>query len=307
MVQSASPVSDKVEGLSPNTVAAFLAVAVLGGGNAVAIRLGNLELAPFWGAAIRFLAAGLLFFGLTAFLRIGLPKGRALTGVALFGLVNFGLGYAFLYWALQEANAGTAQVVLALVPLATFLLAVVQRVEPFRVLGLLGAIIAAAGVVWLFLESAEGVSLAALMALLGSAICFAQAGIVVKKFPPVHPVAENALAMAIGGGVLLVLSLIVGEPRTLPTETSTWLSVIYLVLLGSVALFLLVLFVLHRWTASASAYSLLLMPIMTIVLGVVLLDEPVTPSLLAGAALVVLGVYVGVFVRPARRGRGAAP
>ena len=284
----------------PSTVAAFLAVAVLGGSNAVAIRLGNLELAPFWGAALRFLGAGFLLLSLTALMRIHWPRGRAFAGVAIFGALNFGLGYAFLYWALQEANAGTAQVVLALVPLATLLLATLQRVESFRWLGLLGSLVAAGGVVWLFLESAEVVSLATLMALFGCTLCFAQAGIVVKRFPAVHPVAENAFAMLIGGGLLLVFSLFSGEPRTWPSEPSTWLSLIYLILLGSIALFLLVLFVLHRWTASAAAYALLLMPIMTIALGVVILNEPATPSLLAGALLVVVGVFVGVFMRPAR-------
>ena len=37
------------------TLAAFAGTALFGAGNAVAIRLGYAELAPFWGAAVRFL------------------------------------------------------------------------------------------------------------------------------------------------------------------------------------------------------------------------------------------------------------
>ena len=40
------------------TLLAFGAVVVLGGANAVAVKLTVDELAPFWGAALRFLAAG---------------------------------------------------------------------------------------------------------------------------------------------------------------------------------------------------------------------------------------------------------
>jgi hypothetical protein len=65
--------------------------------------------------------------------------------------------------------------------------------------------------------------------------------------------------------------------------------------------FLLVLFVLHRWTASASSYSLLLMPLMTMTLGALILDEQITPSLIWGGISCNRGVYVGVFFssRPA--------
>jgi drug/metabolite transporter (DMT)-like permease len=286
---------------SARTLAAFLGVIVLGGSNAVAIRVGNLELAPFWGAALRFLTAGLALLVLMRIMRVAWPTGRALAGAVIFGVLNFGLGYAFLYWGLREANAGTAQVVLALSPLMTFLLAVVQRVETFRWLGLVGAIVAAAGVGWIFLESAEEVSLGTLALLLGGTLCFSQAGIVIKSYPRIHAVAENGVAMTVGGVLLLGLSLVSGEPRTIPRETATWLSLVYLVPLGSIALFVLVLFVLHRWTASAAAYALLLMPLMTFLVAALVLHEPLTPSLLGGAALVLAGVYVGAFLSPPRR------
>lgn len=283
---------------SAGTVAAFLGVILVGGSNAVAIRVGNVELAPFWGATLRFLAAGLMLMAAMRLMRVAWPRGRALSGAALFGVLNFGLGYAFLYAGLREANAGTAQVVLALSPLATFLLAVLQRTESFRWLGLAGALIAAGGVLWLFRDSAEGVSLGTLLLLVGCMLCFSQAGIVVKRYPRIHVVAENAIAMTIGGLMLLGFSIAAGEPRAIPNGTATWLSLIYLVLIGSIGLFGLVLFVLHRWTASATAYALLVMPIVTFLLAAIILREPVTPSLLGGALLVVAGVYVGAFFRP---------
>ena len=54
-----------------------------------------------------------------------------------------------------------------------------------------------------------------LLALLGSALCFAQAAILVRRFPPVHPVAMNAVAMGTGAVLLLAGSLLAREKITL--------------------------------------------------------------------------------------------
>jgi drug/metabolite transporter (DMT)-like permease len=69
--------------------------------------------------------------------------------------------------------------------------------------------------------------------------------------------------------------------------------VAYLVTLGSVAVFLLYLFVLRNWAASRAAYSFVLIPIVTVALSAWLDDEPVEAGLLVGGALELGGVYVG--------------
>lgn len=277
----------------PLTLTAFFVAAVFAGGNAVAVRLGLSELAPFWGAAIRFLAAAAILLGVVAALRLQLPRGRALVGVLIYGVLNFGLFYMFLYWALQEVTAATAMVTLAIVPLLTFFLAVVQRIEQFNYRGLTGALMAAVGIGIVFGEKIGAVSALALAALIGGALCAAEVGVVVKQFPRVHPVAQNAVGMAAGGILLLVLSTVVAEPWTFPTTPAVQISLVYLVLLGSIGLFLLYLFVLRRWTASATSYVLLLAPLAAALLGLLVLGETVSPALLIGGVLAIAGVYVG--------------
>ena len=66
---------------------------------------------------------------------------------------------------------------------------------------------------------------------------------------------------------------------------------------GSVGLFYLIVFVIRRWTASATAYSLTLMPVVAVTLGALLADEPITPEVIVGALLVVVAVYVGAVRR----------
>jgi drug/metabolite transporter (DMT)-like permease len=138
----------------------------------------------------------------------------------------------------------------------------------------------------------------ALALLIAAAACQAEAGLVVKRFPPGDPVAANAVGMLFGAGMLAVVAIFTGEAFLVPTRLETWLSMAYLIGPGSIAVFVLVLFVLARWTASATSYAFLLFPLVAIALGAALLNEPVQPSFLVGGAIVLVGVYVGAVYRP---------
>jgi drug/metabolite transporter (DMT)-like permease len=282
------------------TMAAFVTSATLAGGNAVAIRFSNRELDPLWGAALRFAAASLLLLALMAMLRLALPRGRALAGAISFGLIQFGATYALAYYALVELHAGFGQILLALVPLMTLLLATAERQERFHVVALVGAILALGGVALMSRAPLrESVPVISLLAALGSALCFAQAAVLVRRLPPVHPVTMNAVGMAAGTAALLVGSVLAGEALELPDRAATWGATLYLITLGSIGVFLLYLYVLGRWDASRAAYSFVLIPIVTVVLSAWLDDEPIGLGLVVGGVLVLAGVYVGVLRAPA--------
>ncbi len=280
---------------------AFVAAAVLAGGNPVAVRISYAELAPFWGAAVRFLIAFVILLGVVAALRLPIPRGRALAGVVFYGVLQFGVPFTLIYWALTEVTAGTTMVVLAVVPLLTLLFGVVEGLERLSVRGIGGAAIAVIGVGLVFRDSIGAAFPSALMAVLGGAVSMAAAPIVIKKFPRVHAVVENALGMAVSGALLLGLSVAFAEPEVVPTEWETQLALAYLVLLGSIGVFLLYLFVLRRMSASGATYVMLLAPLAAVGLGAALLGEPIRPMFLFGGVFVLSGVYVGAIAPAARR------
>jgi len=280
-------------------LAALVGNGLLAGGNAVAIRYSNRELAPLWGASLRFALAAALLLAAMAVLRLRFPRGRAMAGAVLFGAFNFGGGFALIYVALVELHAGFGQILLALVPLATLLVAVLERQERFRVAAVVGAVVALAGIAVMSRTSLRALPLLPVVAAVGSALCFAQAAVLVRRFPPVHPVTMNAVAMATGAALLLVASVLAAEPIELPRRDATWAAVAYVVVVGSVVVFLLYLVVLHRWAASRAAYLFVLIPFVTVALSAWLDDEPVEATLVLGGLLVLAGVYVGA-LRPQR-------
>ena len=85
------------------------------------------------------------------------------------------------------------------------------------------------------------------------------------------------------------------EPFDVPTTAGGVAVLAYLVIVGSIALFMLFMYIIERWSASATAYALLIMPLVTLVGGLLLLGEEIRPIALVGGAVVLIGVYVGAF------------
>lgn len=281
---------------------AFAVSVFLAGANAVAVRFTVGELDPFWGAALRFAAAGAIFAAIAFLRRVPLPRGQTLVGVFIYGLLNFGLSFALIYFAIRELTASFTMVVLALAPLLTFSFAVLHRLEPFRWRALLGALISLAGIALAFAgQAAGGAPLWAVLFMAGGAACFAEATVVLKLLPPVSPLSANALGMAAATLFLAVLSLAAGEEWVLPQQAPTWTAILYLAIFGSVLLFYLVVYVIQHWTATASSYIVILAPFITVPLGALLAGETITAELLLGAILVLAGAYVGALTGATRQ------
>lgn len=276
------------------TIAAFIAVVILGGSNAVAVRFSNFDLPPFWGATIRFGSAALIFWIIVLIRGVKIPRGKILIGALIYGALTIGISYAFIYWALVYLPASLAIVFLTLGPLFTFLFAWAHGQEAFRWRSLIGAIIAFGGIViGLGAEIGSTIPIVPLVAIVIGVAVGSEGTVLYKSYPKSEPLAVNAVALSIGSLILLIISLIFNETWNLPANQATWLAYGYLVIGGSVIMFYLFLYVLQRWTASATSYVLLLVPLATIVVASLLLDEQVTPRFLLGSAIVLAGVWLG--------------
>jgi drug/metabolite transporter (DMT)-like permease len=289
----ANPV-DSRDGMDRLTFAAFGGTVLIGGCNFVAIKFSNAELAPLCGAAARFATAAVLFWLIARALSLPIPRGRALWGSVIYGLLTFGAAYGLLYTALLRVSIGMTAVIMAMVPLFTLLLAVLHRQERLTLAGVIGGFLAIAGIGVLSLRSLDGqLPWLYVIAALGAAVAAAEAVVIVKGFPRADPVTINAVGMAAGALMLWGASAVSSESWAVPHQARTWAALGWLVIVGSVGLFYLFLFVIRRWTASATAYSLTLMPVVAVTLGALFAGEPVTLEVVVGAGLVVLAVYVG--------------
>lgn len=276
---------------------AFIGAVVVGGSNFVGVRFSNRELDPLWGAGLRFGLAAVVFGVLCAALRLSLPRGCGLGLVVLYGLLGFAVTYGCLYWALQDVPAGIGAVVMAVGPLLVLLLAVAHGMERFGLRALAGAVVALVGSVVIFFQPSElAFGWVSLVVLLVGALAASESVVISKRAGRLHPVAMNFVAMTAGAAALLVAAAVAGERLALPAEGETQLALVYLVF-ATVALFLCVLVVVQRWTASSTAYVFVLMPIVAVVLGSLIADEAITLTTVFGGAIVGAGVYLGALAR----------
>jgi drug/metabolite transporter (DMT)-like permease len=288
---------------------AFFAAVLFGGANAIGVREMVLELPPLWSAALRFLAAGLILVAITVLARRRFPRGRSLWGAMLYGSVGFAASFGPISTGLQHVPGGTGSVLIAITPLLTFGLAIVQGQERFHLRGLVGALVALLGIGIVFAgQLSADVPIGSLALILVGAVAIAESAIILKAVPRSDPFSTNAVAMLTGGAILLAASFLAGEAHALPARSETWLALGYLVVFGSVVLFALFVFTLQRWTASAVSYATLLFPFVGVTVATFVVGEPFSMSLVLGGAVALVGVYLGAFAaRPHRSSAMSAP
>ena len=269
----------------------------------VVIAAGLEDIAPFFGAGIRFSLAGLgLLIGSAAFRR-SLRTDWVLA--AIVGLLPFATTYGLIYWAEQYVTSGLTAVLFGVIPLYVALMAgVVLPDEPLRPRLLLGVGIALGGLALAFSQSlhlGEGehtvlAAVAVLLSPLGSAV----GNVMIKiRGAKLDPLVMNGWAMLIGGAALLLVSGASEDWGSTVWSLNSLGSIAYLAAFGTGFTFVTLTVLLRELPAVTVSFISMIIPFGALALGALVRDERVTVLAVAGALLVVAGIDVAQF-RPAR-------
>lgn len=284
------------------TAKSWIMLSVLGliwGGTFLVQELALAGLTPFWLAASRIgfgAAMTCAVWGLRGG-RLFLEKPNASQWVTLIsiGFLSSTIPFMLLAWGQQYVTSGFAGVSMASVALIVLPLAHVfvpgERMTLRRTLGFL---IGFAGVALLIggqaLES-TGLSLEmpGRIACVGAAACYAISSVQLRSLPPVDPIGLSAVLLLIGAlGVVPVALAVEGVPAA-PDGRTLWL-VAFLGLVPTAGANLL------RVTLVRSAGPVFLsivnymVPVWSVLLGALILFEPLPPSLLSALVLILCGV-----------------
>lgn len=272
----------------------LLGFIILTGGAPVAIRITYTELAPFWMGFIRFGMAAIAFWILTFTRHLRVPKGRALLGAVLYGILGIGVPFVLFAWGLVKTSASLASILLATMPLVTIFLSAYECVETLTMSGLFGSLLAISGTIFIVGGSGStDISLPHIGAIIIGVVITAQSGVLVKRYPANPPIITNAIALTIGAIILAIASILVKEAWVVPVMTSTWIALSYLVILVTIVAFIFFLQVLNNWTASGTSYSFVIIPLVTVIISAVLINEKFSANFIIGGSLVLIGVMVG--------------
>lgn len=285
------------------------AVYVIWGSTYLAIAIAVQTLPPLFSAGLRFCLAGLVLLGFIA-VRRGARIGRQpLIGAAIVGLLLIVGGNGFVVLAERTVPSGLTALIIASVPLW---IVIFRRIAGDRIHAstFIGVAFGFAGVAFLVVPrgSSGEVDGAGLLLLFVATISWALGTFLSPRLRMPHDaLLSTGIQQLAGGIVLVVFGTAMGELAHL--EPATWstsslLAMAYLVVFGS-----LVAFTAYSWLLQHASVSLVstyayVNPVVAVFLGAVVLAEPITPSIVIGAAIIVAAVAF-IVTREGARQRAA--
>ena len=277
---------------------ALLIVYVVWGSTYLAIRVAIQTLPPFLMSGVRFVVAGAILFAWAV--RRGdrqrdAPGRTQWIAAAVVGVGLFLGGNGGVVLAEQRIPSGVTALLVATLSLWMALLGwLVYGERPSR-LALVGLPLGFVGTALLVGPiDASGLDPVGAALCLGASLSWAAASLYSRHAPlPTRTAVSTAMQMIAGGGALLVAGVAHGElARIDPASFSraSLAAVLYLVVAGSLLAFSAYAWLLRAAPTSLVATYAYVNPVVAVLLGWMLADEPVTPRMAVAGTVIVVAV-----------------
>jgi len=268
-----------------------------------------------WGASFLFikvivgevspveLVAGRMFFGAAAVLAFmavtrhefrwapGVPSRMVVQAVGA-NIVPFWL----ISWGEEHINSGTASVLNSTVPIFTAVFAAAFLTEERFTAGrLMGLLLGFAGIIVLTGDDALRITdsdVLGQVAVVAAAACYGASAVYSRTLLRENdPVTLSALQLVIGAALCAPLVFVLeGIPGYWSMELDAWGSLVALGLGGTGIAYIAFLWLIERTGSVRASLVTYIVPVVALLLGWVVLDESLGLNVVAGAALIVVGV-----------------
>jgi drug/metabolite transporter (DMT)-like permease len=297
--------SGALQGVGGRVVAAFAAVYVIWGSTYLFIRIAIDSIPPLLMAGARFIVAGAVLLAITA--RMGGARGdpvgprqwlaAAVTGALLLLGGNGGVSYGEKF-----VPSGVVALMVATVPMFIAVFGAVALGKRLRPPAIAGVAVGLVGTAVLVHPGAAGTGDAGhLLLVLVAPLTWALGSLYATRGPlPKRPLVATAMEMLCGGVLLVIAGLLTGEAAALRIDRislGSWLSMLYLVVFGSLVAFSAYVWLLTKVPTQAVATYAYVNPLVAVLLGWAVLGERVTAQTLIAAALIIIAVAL-ILSRP---------
>lgn len=282
-------------------ILAFAIIYVVWGSTFLAIRVGVREVPPLLLAALRFLLAGVILLAWSLFQGERLPSARHWRSAAGLAVLIFVLDYGSVFWAEQRIASGITAMIMATIPVFLSLGEILMLRTRRLTGGLAFALLTGIGGVAVLMSPSLSlggapIDRAGAAALLLAGVSWSIASVLTPKLPLPSSKAMSSGAQMLTGGVLLTLTAaLFGEfPRFHPDAVSAkaWLCLLYLTIAGSVIAFTAYVWLIHHESPARVGTYAYVNPVVAVVLGYFLADEPLGLRTVLGSAFVLLSVVL---------------
>jgi drug/metabolite transporter (DMT)-like permease len=275
-------------------------VYIVWGSTYVAIKVSVETIPPLLSAGLRFIVAGLLLGSIlllrTTSLRVPWREARA---AVVIGVMLLACGVGAVTLAETRIDSSVAAMIAGSVPLQVILwrtlarehVATATKVAAVVGIGGLALIIGPAGI-------SGGSAAIGLAIMLCGSIAWSTGSFISRRMPlPEDPFVATVYEMIGGGGVLVVVSLVLGEGADLAVgsiSAASFAAWAYLAVFGSLIAFTAYAWLLHHAPISQVVTHQYVNPVVAIVLGSVFLGESQDLATVLGALIVIGAVFATI-------------
>lgn len=274
----------------------FIGCALIWGTSFLLIRIGVADVGPFVLVTFRVLFAviGTVIMVIAGRVRI-LREPKYLVIFLVLALTNVALPFILVSTAEQYISSGLASIMNSTVPLFTLLIAsIFLKEERASLLQSIGLVLGFAGVVVLMsdkLNSGLNASLAGILMMLLAALCYGASVIFARiTLKGTHPAFQSFGQMGLGLILVSVATLSLEPNAHLPLHPGTWVIMLVLGLVNSALANILYYSLLNSVGPTKTVLVSYAFPLIAVILGIFILDEPFSWRMVVGGIMIIGGV-----------------
>ena len=210
--------------------------------------------------------------------------------ILLIGLLNTALPFTLFAYASVNLGAGSLSVLQATVPILTALLLFSLYRDEFSYMKLLGVLIGFSGLFLLAGPSGELDLFSSILCVFAS-MSYAISGVYLANTPSSINNSVSGMGSLIVGAVLLSPFLFVYGEANLSISSTSWLYIAILGIINTSLAYVIFIKLIKRIGSLNASFVTYLVPVSSISLGILILDEVFTLDMVIGSALIFLGVF----------------
>lgn len=290
--------------ISLKTLFAFAAIYVIWGSTYLATRYAIESIPPLMMIAVRSMTSGIILYSISKFKGKEKINRENIVPLITLGAMFFLVGHGALAWAQQYVPSGMAAVLVSAEPLW------IIGIEWFflkdtrvKRRGIVGLLLGFGGIVYLISSTSTGsISDNNILASALIVVCTLSwgGGAVYSRVAnvPKSPVLSSGMELIFGGTLVLITSIIIGEPSQFHLSQVTlksFLGLIYLIIFGSVIAFSAYIWLLGHTSATRISTHTYVNPIIAVFLGWLLANEQITLALLIASTIIIISVYLVLY------------
>ena len=292
--------SERKPHLDTLATAALVFCCFLWGLNQVAAKAALPEVPPLWQAASRSIGGALLVWGWARVRGISMFTPDATLRGGLLAGALFAAEFLCIFIGLQYTTASRMVVFIYIAPFVVALgMPFIARAEALSRLQIAGLLLAFAGIAWAFAEGFTqpaagphqlvGDALGVAAGVLWGATTLAIRGSKLSRAS-----AEKTLLyqLAVSGVMLLIAAVVAGAPLPATLSLLAWSSMGFQIVIVTAFSYLVWFWLIRSYPATRLASFTLLTPVFGLLLGALLLGEPITARLVVALAAVATGIVL---------------